>query len=104
MAKFAIIGDMATINISLPNTLALQLDELVNRFAFANRSEFIRSLLRRFFSDQALLQEGAVFPFVVPRTKSRKKIVSEFKKTGKYSPGFLEDLNKGLKNSRYFKD
>ena len=98
------MGDMATINISLPNTLALQLDELVNRFAFANRSEFIRSLLRRVFSDQALLQESAAFPFVVPQTRSRKKIVREFKKTRKYTASFLADLNEGLKGSRYFKD
>lgn len=95
---------MATMNISLPNTLILELDEKVKRFAFSNRSEFIRSLLRRVFRDETLLQESAVFPFAVPAIKSRKKIINEFKKTGKYSKDFIEDLNEGLSNSRYFRE
>jgi len=95
---------MATINISLPGTLALQLDEMVNRFSFSNRSEFIRSLLRRVFTDATLLQESVSWPFVVPPTKSKKTIMAEFRKTGKYSKDFIEDLNEGLRNSRYFRE
>jgi len=94
---------MATINISLPNTLAFELDAMVKRFSFSNRSEFIRSLLRRVFTDTALLQESAVWPFTVPSTRSKKTVMAEFKKTGKYSKDFIEDLNKGLDNSKFVK-
>lgn len=95
---------MATVNISLPDALALQLDEMVTRFAFANRSEFIRSLLRRIFTDKTLLQESTAFPFATPVTRSKRKIIAEFKKAGKYSDAFIKDLDEGLKNSSYFKD
>lgn len=95
---------MATINISLPNTLAFELDAMVKRFSFSNRSEFIRSLLRRVFTDTALLQESAVWPFTVPSTRSKKTVMAEFKKTGKYSNVFMKDLKEGLNNSKYFKE
>ncbi len=40
--------------------------------------------------------------FAPPPIKSRKKILSEFKKTRLYSKAFLKDLADGLKTSNYF--
>lgn len=94
---------MTTINISLPERQARLIDVLVEKFGFANRSEFIRSLLRRVTADNELLKETIAFPFESPSIKSRKKVLSEFKKTKRYSALFLKDLDEGLKNSSYFK-
>lgn len=41
--------------------------------------------------------------FTPPTTKSRKKIISEFKKTKLYNKKFIDSLEKGLKRSTYFK-
>ena len=39
---------------------------------------------------------------LVPTERSRKKIISAFKKTAKYNKKFLSSLNQGLKRSSYF--
>lgn len=93
---------MSTINISLPQEQISFIDKLILSYGFANRSEFIRSLLRSVSYSPALITKAATFPFVVPQEKSAKKIVSDFKKTKKYSPDFLKDFEEGLKSSSYF--
>lgn len=40
--------------------------------------------------------------FAAPPTTDRKKIISEFKKTGLYKNEFIESLKKGLSRSSYF--
>ncbi|MFH1170612.1 MAG: hypothetical protein V1704_03580 [Candidatus Vogelbacteria bacterium] len=40
--------------------------------------------------------------FSPPPIRSRRQIVSAFKKTKKYNPAFLQSLNRGLKRSDYF--
>lgn len=77
-------------------------DRMVSLYGFANRSEFIRAVLRFLFLKPEILEEAAVFPFVSPREKSVKKILAGFKKTRKYSPAFLKDLKEGLEASDYF--
>lgn len=94
---------MTTINISLPSTQAELVDSLVLRFNFANRSEFFRALLRKITIDAGLLHEAVVYPFVSPKTKSKKEIMKAFAKSGRYSKGFLADLKEGLDDSSYFK-
>jgi len=37
---------MSTVNISLPSSQANYIDQLVVKYGFANRSEFIRSIIR----------------------------------------------------------
>jgi hypothetical protein len=37
--------------------------------------------------------------FIAPPVRSKKKVLSEFKKTGLYSKAFLKDLAEGLGNS-----
>lgn len=93
---------MRTINISLPNQQATLIDQMVSRYGFASRSEFIRSLIRLLTYRPEILAESTIFPFSPPQDKSIKKIIADFKKTKKYSPEFLKDLETGLKISSYF--
>ncbi|MFN4212506.1 MAG: ribbon-helix-helix domain-containing protein [Microgenomates group bacterium] len=95
---------MSTVNISLPSNQANLIDQIVRRYGFANRSEFIRSLIRLVIYQPELIKTAAVFPFIPPKEKSVKKIVSAFAKSGRYSKDFLKDLTEGLKNSDYFKE
>jgi len=94
---------MSTINISLPQEQVGLIDKLVSSYGFANRSEFIRSLLRLVHFKPRLIQEAAIFPFASPKEQSLEKIIADFKKTKKYSPDFIKDLKEGLKSSNYFK-
>ena len=94
---------MSTINISLPQEQVGLIDKLVSSYGFANRSEFIRSLLRLVHFKPRLIQEAAIFPFASPKEQSLEKIIADFKKTKKYSPDFIKDLEKGLQSSNYFK-
>ena len=93
---------MSTVNISLPAQQVSFIDKLVVSYGFANRSEFFRSLLRLISAKPQLVQKAAVFPFTAPPEKSVEKIMTGFKKSKKYSPEFLEDLEEGLKTSSYF--
>lgn len=40
--------------------------------------------------------------FSPPPTRSRAKILSEFKKTGRYNKAFIASLSRGLKRSVHF--
>lgn len=94
---------MSTVNISLPAKQVNLIDKLVEVYGFANRSEFVRSLIRLISSRPELVLKAATFPFVIPKEKSIKKIMIGFAKTKKYSNNFLRDLEEGLKASSYFK-
>lgn len=94
---------MSTVNISLPAKQLNFIDRLVKFYGFANRSEFVRSLIRLISSQPELVQKAATFPFITPREKSIKKIIVGFAKTKKYSNNFLRDFEEGLKTSSYFK-
>lgn len=93
---------MSTINISLPGEQVSLIDKLVSAYGFANRSEFMRSLLRLVSHKPELIESAATFPFVAPKEKSIKKILTNFQKTKKYSPAFLKDLKEGLASSDFF--
>lgn len=93
---------MSTINISLPKEQISFVDKLVASYGFANRSEFVRSLLRLIRHQPRLLTDVATTPFVTPKEKSVKKILADFRKTKKYSTAFLRDLEEGLKENTYF--
>ena len=93
---------MSTVNISLPSSQANYIDQLVVKYGFANRSEFIRSIIRLIVYKPNLIEEAATFPFVFPKEKSIEKVVSAFVKTGRYSKDLIQDLREGLKKSDYF--
>lgn len=93
---------MSTINISLPTDHVKTIDAFIDRYGFANRSEFFRSLIRLIRHQPTLLQDAATFPFVTPQTRSKNVILNEFAQTKKYSKAFLKDLKAGLDESFYF--
>ena len=95
---------MSTINISLPKEQVNLIDQLVKKFSFANRSEFIRALIRLLMHKEEIISEVATFPFIPPKTKSKKEIITAFRKTKRYSKEFLRDLEEGLNESDYFKE
>ena len=94
---------MTTVNLSLTSDQLKWIDQSAQQFGFANRSEFVRNLIR-FVSQRAdLLFHSQTFPFSSPSTRSKKDVLTGFAKTGKYSTGFLKDLKAGLNRSGYFK-
>lgn len=93
---------MGTINISLPQEQISLIDFFVKRYSFANRSEFVRSIIRLITNKPEVIDQAAIYPFVPPKTRSIKTILSDFRKTKKYSTAFLGDLKEGLKQSDYF--
>lgn len=93
---------MSTINISLPQEQVRLIDRLVEHHGFANRSEFIRSIVRLITHRPEIVDTAATFPFVAPQSRSVNSIVADFSKTKKYSKSFLRDLKEGLASSDYF--
>lgn len=93
---------MSTINISLPEKQANYIDMLVSKYGFANRSEFVRTVIRLVVYKPDLIEEATTFPFVVPKEQSVKKIIAAFSKNNRYSKEFLKDLKEGLAKSNYF--
>lgn len=92
---------MRTVNISLTAEQTNAIDQAIDKFGFANRSELFRALIRTFLRRPEVITEED-FPLKGPDTKSAKIVLNSFKATGKYSKAFLKDLEKGLKNSDYF--
>lgn len=82
---------MATVTISLPDSVAKQLDQETLQKGFSTRSEFIRSLLRRYFSGEFELKTFTPKPI--------EEIKLELAKSGKYSQEFIESIAKGLSKS-----
>lgn len=86
---------MTTLTISLPKQIASKIDMEARRRGFATRSEFIRSLLRIYFTEEEL-------QFEVFKKKSIDEIKLELARTGKYNQEFIESIAKGLaKSSAY---
>ena len=92
---------MRTVNISLTTEQTNAIDQAIDKFGFANRSELFRALIRTFLRKPEVIVEED-FPMKGPDTKSAEIVLNSFKATGKYSKAFLKDLGKGLKNSGYF--
>jgi len=86
---------MSTITISLPSQITKRVDTEAKKQGFATRSEFIRSLIRKYFGAQEL-----VFEEFVPRPLS--DIRKEFEKTGKYNQKFISSLIRGLEESSLY--
>ena len=92
---------MTTVNVSLTSPQVEWIDQMSDKLGFANRSEFVRSLLRFVSGRPDLLSGVETFPFVAP-LRDKTKVIADFKKTGKYSAAFLQDLEEGLSRSDYF--
>lgn len=86
---------MTTVTISLPDTIARQVDRETSQKGFATRSEFIRSLIRRYFLGEELILE----PF---EQRPLEEIEKGLRGTGKYNERFIQSLIKGLKDSSFY--
>lgn len=91
---------MRTINISLPDKLAEQLDAVATVRGFASRSEFLRGLLRKYLEEE----EEAKFPLpvVVYKKKPLSEVRREMEATGKYNKKFIDSVIKGLARSSVY--
>lgn len=85
---------MATLSISLPAQLSQQVDAETKRQGFSTRSEFIRSLIRKYFTEELPL-----LPF---NPQPLDQIKAEFEKTGKYNKKFIDSLIRGLSESSFY--
>ena len=89
---------MATVTISLPDQIAKKVDAEAKNQGFSTRSEFVRSLLRKYFYPAA--EELKFEPFI-PRPL--EEIEEELRSTGKYNEKFIKSVIKGLReNSSYY--
>lgn len=88
---------MSTITISLPSQIAQKIDAETRKMGFATRSEFIRSLIRRYFGSSELTFD----PFI-PRPL--KEIEQGLRKTGKYNEPFIKSVVAGLNKSSFYED
>lgn len=85
---------MTTFSISLPNQIAIQVDSETQRQGFATRSEFIRTLLRKYFTQE--------LPFVPFTPRPLEEIKQGMEKTGKYNKKFINSVIKGLSESSMY--
>lgn len=89
---------MAMMNVSLPEKQIQDVDSMVKRYGYANRSEFVRSALRFVLKNKVVYDEMVDFPFLVANPFDEPdEVVKDFRETGKYSEVFLKDLEEGLK-------
>ncbi len=94
---------MKNLNINLTKEQATLVDRTATRQGFANRSEFVRALLRYVFKAKPeILTQLDTALFELPPIKDAKQIIRGFEATGKYNKQFLRSLEQGLKESDYF--
>ncbi|HBH46247.1 MAG: hypothetical protein A2445_04665 [Candidatus Jacksonbacteria bacterium RIFOXYC2_FULL_44_29] len=89
---------MQTLNISLTKEQYTVINELVDKWGFANRSEFFRALIRALIQPSELSQP---LKFQRPPIKNPKKIMQAFKDSRVYNKKFLTSLEKGLSRSTH---
>ena len=95
---------MAMMNVSLPEKQIRDVDSMVERYGYANRSEFVRSALRFVLKNKTVSDEMVDFPFLIANPSDEpNEVVRDFRETGKYNEDFLKDLEDGLKKSRVLK-
>lgn len=92
---------MAMMNVSLPEKQIQDVDLMVEKYGYANRSEFVRSALRFVLKNKVVSDEMNSFPFLVANPLDKPEdVVKDFRDTGKYNEKFLKDLEVGLKRSQ----
>ena len=89
-----------TFNISLPQTLANQVDKQIASGEFASRSEFFRTVLRLY---ETIIQRQVPPLEIVP---FKKRPLGEIEKsmlaTGKYDKKFVKSIIRGLAKSSVY--
>ena len=87
---------MATVTISLPDQIAKRVDSEAKKHGFATRSEFVRSLLRKYFTTTETFKFEPFIP------KPLKEIEENLRSTGKYNEKFIKSVIKGLRENSSF--
>lgn len=87
---------MTTFTISLPDQIAIKVDQVTLMEGFATRSEFIRNLIRRYLFPET--------KFAVFKPRPLEEIKSGLAATGKYNQKFIDSVAKGLKKSSFYGD
>lgn len=82
---------MSTVTISLPSQITKRVDFEAKKQGFATRSEFIRSLLRRYFSSELEFEPFENMPIA--------QVQMELARSGKYSEEFIKSVVGGLAKS-----
>lgn len=85
---------MTTFTISLPDQQARALDEERHRSGFATRSEFIRALIRKYFTEEV--------KFEVFTPRPLEEIQKTMGATGAYNKKFIRSVVKGLSKSSVY--
>lgn len=88
---------MATVNISLPDKMAKQINKLSRERGYASRSELVRDLLR-----EELKKKPE--PIVIFQKVPLQELEAQFRATGKYNEKFIRGLIRGLKESSIYQD
>lgn len=86
---------MVTLNISLPEALAVVVDREVSGGSYASRSEFFRTLLRMY--ETLVARKPQVLEFLEFEKRPLKEIEEGFMATGKYDKKFVKGIIAGLK-------
>ncbi len=85
---------MTTFTISLPEQIAVKVDQVTLLEGFATRSEFIRNLIRRYLFPET--------KFEVFKPRPLEEIKTGLAATGKYNQKFINSVVKGLKQSSFY--
>ena len=87
---------MTTVTISLPDQIAQKVDSEARQQGFATRSEYIRNLLRKHFTEEAKFEFEEFEP--IPLEQLRLELA----RTGKYSEEFIDSVIKGFAKSSLY--
>lgn len=91
-----------TLNISLPQRLADQVDLQVSSGEFASRSEFFRTLLRLY--DAMTKTSSVPLEFLEFKKRPLKEVQEKMLATGKYNKKFVKGIVAGLKREGLYVD
>jgi Arc/MetJ-type ribon-helix-helix transcriptional regulator len=90
---------MKTVNISIPDNLASQIDLLLGEQEYASRSEVVRTALRIFFTldDSSQPRELSTF-----QKRPLNEIENDMREAG-HPPKLIDSVLSGLKKSSFYK-
>jgi len=91
---------MRTINISLPDKLAQDLDATAALRGFASRSEFLRDLLRKHLENKS--EARFPLPIMVYKKQPLEKVRQDMEASGKYNKKFVDSVVRGLARSSIY--
>ncbi|MFC1790456.1 ribbon-helix-helix domain-containing protein [Patescibacteria group bacterium] len=94
---------MQTINISLPQKLSSQVEEIIKREGYASKSEFFRNLIRLYLS----LTTSSPKPLRLSPYKKQplEKVKKSLEKSNRnYSQAFINSVIKGLGESSIYNE